>query len=503
MTEVIKSKVAVIGSGMGGGMISRALAERGLKVAIFERGYRLPREKENRDAGAIFVQNRYKNAGTWYDRNGKPFLPGVHYYVGGNTKLYGASLIRFSESDFRESVAAEGISPAWPFSYADLEKYYGQAESALKVNGNAGADPFASYRSTEYDKPALEHEPNNADFAKSLKRSGVSPYPMAIGVDYGPGGKCVRCIWCDGYPCLLGAKSDGETCGVDPALATGNASLYEGFEIERLIHDETGRKVIAAIARRSKDNTEIRIKADFFILSAGAANSPKILINSKSDKHPNGLANSSGLVGKNWMVHNATFVVGIRPWKRNTTQFQKTISFNDWYEKSKYGYPLGNVQMLGRLQWQHFQTVAPYLPKFFLKWLSDHSIDVYTESEDLPDENNKVTFSDDGKIFVHWTPNNLIAHKNLVKETKKLIRRAGYPFVFTLSAGIETNSHMCGTLRAGNDPQKSVLNQYCKAHDLDNLFVVDSSFFPSSGGANPALTIAAQAYRVADLGGIK
>jgi len=503
MSRVIKTKVAVIGSGMGGGMISRALAERGLQVAIFERGYRLPREAENRDAGAIFVRNKYKNAGSWFDRDGNPFLPGVHYYVGGNTKVYGASLIRFPEQDFKETKAAEGISPAWPFGYEDLEKYYGQAEHALNVHGNSGADPFASFRSVDYKKPALEHEPNNAKFAKSLEKNGVHPYLMAIGVDYGENGKCERCIWCDGYPCLLGAKSDGETCGVDPALATGNAQLFEGYRVERLFHDDSGKKVVAAFAFDSKNNQEVRIEADYFILSAGAANSPQILLNSKSDRHPKGLANSSGLVGKNWMVHNVTFIVGIRPWKKNTTKFQKTISFNDWYLNSKYGYPLGNVQMLGRLQWQHFQTVAPFLPKFLLKWLSNHSIDLYTESEDLPSTENKVTFSDDGKVIVHWSPNNLIAHKNLVKETKKLVRRAGYPLVFTLPAGIETNSHMCGTLKAGNDPKTSVLDQFCKAHDLENLYVVDSSFFPSSGAANPALTIAAQAFRVAELGGIK
>lgn len=503
MAEIITTKVAVIGSGMGGGMIARALSERGFKVAIFEQGFRLPKEKENRDAGAIFVQNRYKNAGYWYDHEGKRFLPGVHYYVGGNTKVYGASLIRFPESDFRETRAAEGISPAWPFSYADLERYYGIAEHALNVHGNSKGDPFASFRTMDYVRPALDHEPNNQKFARSLAKSGVHPYQMAIGVDYGPGGKCQRCIWCDGYPCPLDAKSDSETCGINPALATGNAELFEGHRIERLIHDDKGRRVTAAIAHRIRDGQELRIEADYFILAGGAANSPKILMNSKSERFPNGMANSSGLVGKNWMVHNVTFIVGIRPWKRNTTKFQKTISVNDWYETSKYGYPLGNIQMLGRLQWQHFQSVAPFLPKFILKWLSNHSIDVYTESEDLPQEENRLSFSDDGKIFIHWKPNNLLAHRNLVKEAKKLIRRAGYPFVFTLRAGIETNSHMCGTLKAGHNPKTSVLDQYCKAHDLENLYVVDSSFFPSSGAANPALTIAAQAFRVAELGGIK
>lgn len=496
----ISADIVVIGTGMGGGIISRALAESGKKILILERGKRLPSEPENWDATEVFLKNRYKNAGSWTDVNGREFKPGVHYYVGGNTKVYGASLIRFREHDFEEFLMPDGISPAWPIKYKDLEPFYTKAEEYLRVRGNSGEDPYEPPRSKEYQHKALEHDGYIENFSNKLKKIGLNPYHASMGVDYADGGKCIRCITCDGYPCKIGAKNDAETCGINPALETGNAELITECNITRLEHDETGKKVVAAIGTSS--GAPIRITGNYFILSGGAANSAHLLLKSKSDRYPNGLANSSGLVGRNWMVHNATFIVGLNPFKRNTTQFQKTLSVNDWYQNSKFGYPLGNVQMLGRLNWQVFKSAKPYIPKFILNWFANRTIDLYLESEDLPDFKNRVEVSETGGIKVTWNPNNLKVHKTLVKETRKALRRVGYPFVFSQTMGIETNSHQCGTCVFGQDPSKSVLDVFCRTHDLENLYVVDSSFFPSSAAVNPALTIAAQAIRVAELGGI-
>jgi choline dehydrogenase-like flavoprotein len=492
--------ILVIGTGMGGGIISRALAESGRQVLIVERGQRLPIEPENWDATEVFLKNRYKNAGNWVDAQNSKFSPGVHYYVGGNTKVYGASLIRFREFDFEEFRMPDGVSPAWPFTYRELEPYYAKAEKYLRVRGRKGDDLFDPYRSDDYAYRALEHDPYMENFSNSLKKQGLHPYHASMGVDFGDGGNCIRCITCDGYPCKLGAKNDAETCGVNPALATGNANLLTGCDITKLLHDESGKAVIAATGFHNGE--PIEIKAKYFVLSGGAANSAQLLLKSKSDFYPNGLANSSGQVGKNWMVHNATFTVGFNPFRRNTTQFQKTLSFNDWYQDSVGGYPLGNVQMLGRLNWQIFKAVKPFIPKFILKWFANHTIDLYLESEDLPDDFNRVELSEEGGIRIFWKQNNMKVHKNLIKRTKKALHKAGYPIVITQTMGIETNSHQCGTVVAGKDPKTSVLNEYCKAHEMDNLYVVDSSFFPSSAAANPALTIAAQAIRVAEKGGI-
>lgn len=502
MTQTIKAQTVIIGTGMGGGMIARALAEQGKTVLIVERGYRLPQEVENWSAKAVFIDGRYKNAGTWVDgKTKKTFTPGVHYYVGGNTKVYGASLIRFRERDFEGFQAAEGFSPSWPFTYAQLEPFYCKAEEYLAVRGSSGDDPTEPWRSKPYPYPVLNHESFVQTFSNSLKRQDLHPYQMSMGVDFGSNGKCIRCATCDGFPCKLKAKSDAETCGVDPALATGNASLLEGVVIEKLIHNPAGDRVVKAIG--SKGNESIEIEAETFIVSCGAANSAALLLNSKSDRYPNGLANSSGLVGKNWMVHNATFMVGFNPFKRNTSVFQKTLSLNDWYNESSSGFPLGNVQMLGKLQAEMFKAARPFLPNIILKFFAKHTIDLYIESEDLPEQGNFVTTNSEGNIEIHWKANNLRAHKQLVKNSKKALRKAGFPFIFTDRMGIETNSHMCGTLVAGVDPKTSVLNPLCQTHDLSNLYVVDSSFFPSSGAANPALTIAAQAIRVAYEGGIK
>ena len=495
MPIILKSEIAIIGSGMGGGMSARALAQKGKQVLVLERGYRLPREKQNWDPKEVFLNSRYKNAGQWRDSKGNSFVPGVHYYVGGNTKVYGASLLRFRERDFQQYQAADGISPAWPFSYSDLEKYYLEAEFALKVHGNQGEDPTEPWRSGDYKYAALPHEKYVGRIAQKLKKIGLNPSHMAMGVDIRENGSCIRCKTCDGFPCKVGAKSDAETCGIDPALATGNTKLVEGIEVTRINHDESGKRIASITA--SKDGEKYEIIANHYILSAGAANSAALLLKSKSEKHPHGLANSSGLVGKNWMVHNATFMVGFNPFRRNRTDFQKTLMLNDWYWDSPKGIPLGNVQMLGKLQAAMFKGARPWAPNWALKFLAEHSFDIYLESEDLPSQENKVTVDEDGVIRIHWKANNMRSHTELVKNAKKMLHKVGFPIVLKETMGIETNSHMCGTLVAGNDPQKSVLDSYCKAHDLENLYVIDSSFFPSSAAANPALTIAAQAFRIA------
>ncbi len=496
MTKTFETQIAVIGTGMGGGMVTRALAEKGYQVLMLERGYRLPQEDDNWNPDAVFGQSKYKNGGTWSDSNGRNFVPGVHYYVGGNTKVYGASLIRFRERDFQEYEAAEGISPGWPFSYSDLEPYYREAEVALKVRGNVGEDPTEADRSSQYLYPAIEHEPYVENFATKLEAQGLHPFHLSLGVDRGYSGACILCKTCDGFPCKIAAKNDAETCGVDPALATGNARLAEGIVIDRLIHNSAGTRIEMASGRHGDE--EVIIRAKTFIVSAGAANSAALFLRSKSDLYPFGIANSSGLVGKNWMVHNATFMVGMNPLRKNETIFQKTLAFNDWYWQSELGYPLGNVQLLGKLQRAMFKASKPWAPNFALDFLAARSLDLYLESEDLPSESNFLSVDSLGKIRIHWKPTNMKSHYGLVAETKRILRKIGYPIVLTERMGIETNSHQCGTLKAGNRPSESVLDSHCRTHDIENLFAVDGSFFPSSAALNPALTIAAQALRMAN-----
>jgi choline dehydrogenase-like flavoprotein len=490
----ITCDIAVIGSGMGGGTMAWALRNSGAKVLLVERGDRLPAEEQNWSARAVFVDRRYKNAEQWVDeRTGESFHPGVHYYVGGNTKVFGACLPRFREDDFKPLEHADGVSDAWPVTYAEIERYYGQAEELYAVHGTAGGDPTEPYRSAAYPYPALEHEPDISRLADDIGRQGLHPFRMPMGVDYRDGGRCVLCATCDGYPCRRDAKSDADVNAVRPAEKAG-----VGLQTRTLVHTlETtpdGRAVVAAIAER--DGRPVRIVAKKFVLAAGAVNTAALLLRS-------GLANSSGLVGRRYMVHNSTFFVAVDPRRRNWTRFQKTLGVNDWYLPGEHtDIPLGNLQMLGKLQADSVRAARRWAPTPALRFMTNRSVDIYLTTEDLPREENRVVVRPDGRIGVHWTPNNLGPHARLVRNVTTMMRRVGYPLVFTERMGIETNSHQCGTAVMGTDPATSVVGPDCRTHDLPNVWICDSSVFPSSAALNPALTIAANALRVAATGGL-
>ena len=495
--ESIDCDIAIIGSGMGGATLAHAIRDSGARVLVVERGDFLPREEANSSPVEVFQRRRYKNVEQWYDAStGRAFAPGVHYYVGGNTKVYGACLPRLRSQDFGEVKHQDGISPAWPVSYADLEPFYAEAERMYQVHGEKGDDPTEPPRSSGFPFPALEHGPAIAALADAMSARGLHPFPMPVGVDVRPGGACVRKRTCDGFPCSLGAKNDAETRGIRPALRSPTVRLLTRTVVQRLNTSADGRHVTEAVAVR--DGKPLRITAGRFVVAGGAVNSAALLLKSGSDRHPRGLANSSDLVGRNYMVHNSTFLLGVDPRRRNTVDFQKTLGLNDWYLAGPDNpYPLGNLQMLGKLQGSMVKAARPWVPMPLLTYLTNHSIDIYLTTEDLPDPDNRIVVGRDGRVTVHWRPNNLVPHKELVRRVTRLIRRAGYPLIFTERMGIETNSHQCGTAVMGADPRRSVLDPTCRAHDLDNLWVVDSSCFPSSAALNPALTIAANAIRVA------
>jgi choline dehydrogenase-like flavoprotein len=493
-TSDITCDIAIVGSGMGGATLAYALRHSGATVVVVERGDFLPREYENWSAEAVFSEARYRNAETWYDEKGTSFHPGVHYYVGGNTKVYGATLPRFREVDFGSIQHPDGISPCWPISYADIEPYYAEAERLYSVHGTAGQDPTEPWRSCEYPYPGVPHEAAISALAESMRNQGLQPFEMPLGIDLRPGGACVRCHTCDGFPCLLDAKSDAEICALRPALASGNVTLLTRAWVTRLRTGSDGRRVIEAMALR--DGRELRIRADRFVLACGAVNTAALLLRSSST-HKGGLANASGQVGRNYMVHNSTFLVAVDPRRRNETVFQKTLGMNDWYLGSDMHYPLGNVQMLGKLYSPMVKGAYPRVPTWLLEFMTKRSIDLYLTSEDLPAAGNRITLDANGRIIVHWQGNNLASHRELVTRAVQVVRRAGYPLVFTQQAQIDTNSHQCGTVVMGSNPGTSVLDPNCKVHDVANLWVADSSSFPSSAAVNPGLTVAANALRVA------
>jgi choline dehydrogenase-like flavoprotein len=487
--------VIIVGSGMGGGTLAYALKDAGVDVLLVERGGFVPQEPENWDPEAVFGQGRYKNAENWYDVEGRPFSPGTYYYVGGNTKFYGSSLVRFRREDFEAIAHADGESPAWPFRYGDLEPYYSRAEQVYKVHGELD-DPTLR-RNEPFPFPGLEHEQPIADAAKRLRRQGFTPSTLSLGVDLRQGGACIRCATCDGFPCRVLAKSDADVACVRPAVASGAVELLTHTYVKRVRTDDSGTHATGIDCVMG--DRPLTITAGAVVISCGAVNSAALLLRSANEHHPWGLANSSDQVGRNYMVHNNSIMVGINPLRRNTSVFQKTLYFNDFYLRGTpdHPYPLGHVQLIGKLQAPMIRAQAPPAPTWVLNMATRRSTDWWLFTEDLPAPDNRVTLRPDGGIQIAWEPNNVRAHEVLVRETRKLLRKIGYPIVLTERTGIEVNSHQAGTVRCGIDPQVSALDSDCRSHDIDNLFVVDSSFFPSLPVMNPALTIAANAFRVA------
>jgi choline dehydrogenase-like flavoprotein len=490
--------IIIIGTGMGGGTMAYALRERGVRVLLIERGDYLPNEPQNWQPTAVFDEKRYKPREQWHDAyNGGTFMPGVHYFVGGNTKVYGAALPRLRERDFTDLQHEGGVAPAWPISYSELEPYYAQAERLYNVHGAAGHDPTEPPRSSPFPYPQVGHEPHIAELAEKLRGQGLHPFFLPMGIDLREGGRCIRCKTCDGFPCQVNAKSDADINAVRPALERGQLALWTRTKALRVLTDTTGKRAVAVELER--DGQKLQVNADVIIVSCGAVNSAALLLRSANDKHPRGLGNSSGLLGRNYMVHNNTAMMAVNPRRRNPTVFQKTMAINDFYfGTDDFPYPMGNVQLLGKLQAGMLAASQPLVPKPILREMANRSVDWWIMSEDLPDPDNRVEVTPSGDIRVFWKPNNLKAHQKLIDASVNMMKRAGYPFVFIERMGIATNSHQCGTARFGTDPASSVLDPYCKMHDLDNLYVVDSSFFPSSTAVNPALTIAAQTLRVAE-----
>lgn len=500
--------VIIIGSGAGGGTLAYALAQAGKKILLIERGDYLPQEKENWQPKALFVDNRYHAKETWYDQAGKPFAPGINYYVGGNTKVYGAALLRLRKEDFGEIKHVGGISPAWPLSYEEFKPYYLAAEKLYTVHGQRGEDPTEPPESVAYPFPAVSHEPYIQKLSDQLKSLKLHPFHLPLGIQLNEKDRenspCIRCDTCDGFPCLVHAKSDAHICCVRPALKTGNVTLMRKTKALRLIPNAQGTSIDSV--QVEKEGEKLLLKAPLFVVSCGTINSAALFLRSTHAKHPNGLANSSGLVGRHYMFHQNSVMISVSK-DKNPTKFEKTLAFNDFYFKAPdFNFPLGHIQLLGNVKKEMLEEEAPFfVPDMSLEVLADHSIGWWLTSEDLPDPNNRVTLNKDEQIVINYTPNNQEAHKRLLHKLKEILNQTGsflhfFPNKIYLSQKIPLAgcAHQVGTLRFGKDPNKSVLDLNCKTHDLDNLYVVDGSFFPSIGAVNPTLTIIANALRIAE-----
>jgi len=495
----IRPDIVIIGSGVGGSAVAHQLVGSGARILILERGDFLPNEPQNSDAEAVFLKSRYRTEDLWQDAAGRHYRPGQYYFVGGHTKFYGTAMFRLREDDFRENRLDHGVSPGWPVTYGDLEPNYAEAERLFGVRGQTGDDPTEPPRSTSYPHAAVPHEPVIARLADRLGRLGLHPFQMPSAIDFGPGGTCRRCGTCDAFACRFDAKGDADTRLLRPLMRHSDVTLWTGARVLRLIPDVEGRRIVAAEVLR--DGERLRIEAPLFVLSAGAINSALILLRSRAEDMPEGLANRSGVVGRYLMNHHMTGLMGVRPLVRNDTRFPKTLSVNDFYN----GLPndpmaRGNIQMLGNIAGPMIRSVFPRMPVIASNWLGRHSVDFLAMSEDLPNLESRVRPLTDDGVEVTYRPGGTKAHDRFVRHVRNILRRVGFPVVLSHDFGIESPSHQCGTVRMGHDPATSALNSLCRAHAHPNLYVVDAGFFPSSAALNPALTVAAQALRVgADL----
>ena len=508
--------IAIIGTGAGGGTLLHALAGRGKRILVLERGDYVPREKANWSTRAVNLEGRYQTKEVWRDRDGQPLHPHTNYYVGGNTKFYGAALFRLRREDFGEVKHWGGVSPAWPIGYEDMEPYYTAAERLYHVHGERGVDPTDPPAGTPYPHPPVSHEPRLQQLHDDWARLGLRPFHVPLGImldERNPrASRCIRCETCDGHPCLVGAKSDAQVVAVDPALADPNVTLLTNAYVAKLETSASGREVTRLVVTRG-EATETH-SADVVVVSAGAINSAALLLRSASDRHPRGLANGSDMVGRHYMGHVNSVLMAVSRCP-NPTVFQKTLGLNDFYFGSpEWEYPMGHISFVGKLDADTLRGGAPAIaPGWSLDLMAKHSMDFWLTSEDLPDPDNRVMLDREGNIVLAYRPNNETAHQRLTAKLEQLMkqqRKCGvhghecHEGLFSRNlflgqriplAGV---AHQNGTARFGRDPRDSVLDVDCRAHEVDNLYVVDASFFPSSAAVNPALTIMANALRVAE-----
>ncbi len=553
----------VIGTGAGGGPLALHLALAGKNILILERGPFLPQEKLNWDTNAVFIDNRYHTREVWQDKDGKDLHPQQAYFVGGQTKVYGAAMFRLRAEDFGVIQHKSGISPAWPISYADLEPFYVQAEELFHVHGDLGAapsipggfgssfDPTEPFHSKPYPYAALASEPHMAGIEASVRKLGINTFPVPLALKHNAAdpvaSKCIRCDTCDGYPCLVHAKSDADINCIRQIMHLPNVTLITNARVTKLVTNSTGTAIACVEVDHLGPNRSIATEtysADIFCLCAGAINSAVILLQSANDKHPRGLANSSDQVGRNFMYHQADAILALST-KRNEDSYTKTWGTNDFYLKDSdpsYPFPLGQIQPIGSFHHEMMKGDAPPLtPGFILDNMKQHAVPWWLTTEDLPDPDNRVTIEnttsgstptltetpglagphgsgDTGlvnesafsqvaaprRIKLSYTPNNVEPFNRLKDRWVDILKQAGHADTsiplhayFKKRIPLEGVGHQNGTCRMGHDPRTSVLDVNCKAHDLDNLYVVDASCFPSASAVNPSLTIIANAIRVA------
>lgn len=479
----------IVGTGAGGGTLAQALAPTGKRILILERGDFMPLEEQNRANVDMFKRDRYHAPEQWYDKDGEPFSPQTNYAVGGNTKIYAAALMRLRDRDFEAVQHQGGLSPAWPLGYSDFEPYYSAAEQLYQVHGDLSGDPTEPDHSQGYPHGPEPYGEAMEDTVGAIADLGLHPTPL---------------------PRTLTDRADDPTgdsqvFGIDLALQHDTVTLKVNARVTALHTNSSGQRVRAVQATLGEQT--FLFLGDRVILACGAVNSALLLLQSANEKHPDGLANSSGLVGRYLMKQSMTAI--IQRSQPNSGCFGRSVSINDFYWGDQdFEYPMGHIENIGGLLQDVIYAESPpvlsvlakLMPGAGLAQLAKRSIGWWAQTEALPDADNRVRWNGT-KPFLDYQQNNLEAHDRLVYRWIEVLKSIDAQRSNLYPKGevpLQVVAHQCGTCRFGEDPATSVLDLNCRTHDLENLYVVDSSFFPSSGSVSPALTIIANALRVGD-----
>ncbi len=480
--------VIIIGTGAGGGTLAYKLASTGKKILVLEQGEFLEKESSELVDVEVFKKENFYAPEQWYEEEGDSFYPQTSYSVGGNTKIYSGVLQRMRERDFEKVQHQDGISPEWEIKYQDFEPYYTEAEKLYRVHGSWGDDLTEPLRSEGFPFSVVDSESQVEDICTRISKQGLHPAYLPIGVgDQG--------------------RTDSEDTGISPTIkANDNVTLKTSAKVVCLHTNPSGKEVKGVEVEIG--NRSYLFMGDIVVLSCGAINSAALLLRSANEKHPQGLANSSDLVGRNLMKQLMTVVVQITN-TPNSGLFQRTRYINDFYwGDENFAYPMGHIQNSGGiLQDVIFSESPPILsvaaklmPGFGLKQLAKRSIGWWLQTEDLPSPKNRIRV-EGSKLYVDYTANNTEAHDRLIYRWIDVLKaidgnkQSIYP---RGEAPIQVVAHQSGTCRFGEDASTSVLDINCRTHDLDNLYVVDSSFFPSISATSPGLTVIANALRVGE-----
>jgi choline dehydrogenase-like flavoprotein len=505
--------LVIVGSGFGGAMIAHRAIEAGAKVLMIERGDWVPRGEEawKPEASLELTDSYAKDIPYRCLRGGHGSTIGGYACVGGPSVYYGCVAFRFREQDFEgDPDIVRDSNAAWPFRYSEIEPYYSEAEHLLGICGSDAGDETAPFRSSPYPFPPAPLAPLSQRVCDAAVGLGLSPFHLPLAINHvktETRAACRVCRTCDTYACGIEAKNDIATMMIKPLIDRG-MTLWTRAVVTRL--ETAGKRVhqlrVQYRTLENGDLVETTVRADRFVLAAGALGTPHLLLASEIDK----LCPTGSAIGRYLMRHDNTMVFGFFPTRPDPgRRYHKQLAFHDWYFGDPFSTVAPELTKLGCIQ----QVMTPpkelvraHLPlgtKTVLGAFTEQLTGLLCIAEDQPRRDNHVSVDHEQRdvyglpqLVIDHTPSDRDRRANLtlVSRAKQLLRKTGA--LFFHSHHVKTFSHVVGTVRMGPDDSDAPLDHECRVRGLDNLWVTDGSALPMSAGVNPSLTIAANALRV-------